>query len=407
MTEASREAAPIGNRRLMLGWAVAIVLGGLAQAILWHISEPAFLFSDFYKAYYPVAKYLWLQGPSHPWPSLEVGVGGYVNLPVVGWLFAPLVPFGEQGSSWVYLAIGAPLACLAWYLLERAFATGPVLLLLFLANGPLVNSLREGNSTHIVLMLLVLGLLLWRAGRMVAAGAIFAACALIKLPLLLLGVYFALRGNWRVVAGGAAMIVGVLLLSVLVHGLQTNIAWYRDSVEPFLGNAMAAFNVQSIDGFLLRLSRRSADLYDWTSHKPTLLHRIARYAIVGALVGGSCWLGWRASRHGATQRRDLVEFCLVLALALVISPISWSHYYLLMLLPAALCLAGQTIDASQPVERRIFWAGFALSALPILPPPLVGTRLGDVAALTIVSLWLFGGLLILAAHARALWKIGR
>ncbi len=404
MTEAARDAL-VRDRRVGLGWAAALVVGGSAHAILWLISEPDFLFSDFYKAYFPVAKYLWLQGPSQPWPSLEVGVGGYVNLPVVGWLFAPLVAFGEHGSSWVYLAIGAPLTCLAWYLLERAFAAGPILLLLFLVNGPMVNSLREGNSTHVILLLLVLGLLLWRAGRGFAAGALFALCAVIKLPLLLLGVYFAARGNWRIIAGGAATLVAVLALSVLVHGVQTNLAWYRDSVAPFLGNAMAAFNVQSIDGFLMRLPTGSASLHDWTSHRPALFHRIARSVTVGLLLGGTCWLMWRAGKR--TDRRDSVELCLVLALALVISPISWSHYYLLMLLPAALCLGGQTIDASYPVERKVFWIGFALTSLPVVPPPLPGTWLGDLAGRTIVSFWLFGGLLIFAAHARCLWKLGR
>jgi hypothetical protein len=395
----------------MLGWVAVVIVGGLAHAILWLISEPEALFSDFYKAYYPVAEYLWLEGPARPWPPLEVGAGGFVNLPIVGWLFAPLVAFGEDGSSWVYLAIGASLTTLAWLLLTRSFAArSPVLLLLFLANGPLVNSLREGNSTHVILLLLTLAVLLWRANRGFAAGAVLAVCGIIKLPLLLLGVYFAARGRWKIVAGGATTIVGVLLLSVLVHGLDVHVSWYRDSVEPFLGGVIAAFNVQSIDGFMLRLATGTADLLDWVPHRPSLAHRIARYATVAILLGGSFWLMWRAGLRAVArppQRRDLIEFCMVLTLSLVISPISWSHYYLLMLLPAALCLGGHTLAPQERRWRVMFWAGFALTSLPVVILPLPESWLGGLAARTIISLWLAGGLLIFAAHAHALWEIGR
>ena len=66
-------------------------------------------------------------------------------------------------------------------------ATGAMLALSILASGPLVNSLREGNTTHFVLLLLVVALLLWRAGKEYAAGLVLGLCALFKLPLMLFG----------------------------------------------------------------------------------------------------------------------------------------------------------------------------------------------------------------------------
>ena len=74
---------------------------------------------------------------------------------------------------------------------------------------------------------------------------------------MLFGLYFLLRGRWRVVAGGATAIGGAVLLSLAVFGLEINIGWYRNCVEPFLGGVMPAFNVQSIDGFLARLRDRA------------------------------------------------------------------------------------------------------------------------------------------------------
>src|SRR4029079_17851029 len=136
-----REAGEAVTANSRWSWIAALVLGCLAQLLLWSISEPAYLFSDFYKAYYPVADHLWFDGPRVPLPPSEAVVVGFVNLPIVGWLFVPLLAFGEDGSSWAWLAVGAVVCVLAWHLLVRRIAPGhgALLLLLFLLNGPLVN----------------------------------------------------------------------------------------------------------------------------------------------------------------------------------------------------------------------------------------------------------------------------
>ncbi len=57
MSAASLARKLAGNRIAV--W-LACVLGGSAiHLYLWQVSEPPDLFSDFYKAYYPAAEYLW------------------------------------------------------------------------------------------------------------------------------------------------------------------------------------------------------------------------------------------------------------------------------------------------------------------------------------------------------------
>ena len=58
-------------------------------------------------------------------------------------------------------------------------------------------------------------------------------------------------GAWSPAARRA--IGGAVLLSLAVFGLEINIGWYQNCIEPFVGGVMPAFNVQSIDGFLARL----------------------------------------------------------------------------------------------------------------------------------------------------------
>lgn len=395
-------------------WMAVCVAGALAQFVLWSASEPSRLFSDFFKAYYPVAEYLWVEGPSSPWPLEEVGAGSFVNLPIIGWLFAPLAVFGETGAGWVYFGIGAIVTVGAWLLMTRSFAPahGPLLLLLFLINGPLVNSLREGNCTHAILLLLIVGLRLWRTERNFAAGVVFGICAVIKLPLLLIGVYFFVRGRWAIVAGGVVTIVSAMLLSLIVHGIEVNMDWYRDSVEPFLGRVIPAFNVQSIDGFLARLLTGSDGLLDWTPHQPSALHKVIRLTAVAMLLGGMFFFMRRASRAkraelvtGVLSRREITEFCCVLMLSLAISPVSWSHYYLLLLLPIALHLGGLTAIPGKGWQMAL-WIGFALTSLPVVMPPTVPGWIGELVTRGAVSFCALGGLVVLAAHARALWQLG-
>ena len=410
------------SRRLVAGsataWIVAASAGLAIHMLLWLISEPANRFSDFYKAYYPVAESLWFEGTRDTWPLGETGAGSFVNIPVVAWLFVPLVAFGEAGAGWAFLALGVAATAAAWWLLTRfdrsGKPAGPLLLFLFLANGPLVNSLREGNTTHFILLLLVAALLLWRAQKEFAVGLVLGFCAVMKLPLLLYGIYFMLRRRWRVVAGGVTMIALAGALSIAVHGLDANVGWYDDSVAPFLGGVIPAFNVQSIDGFLMRLETGVRDLQDWLPHTPSIVHRVVRTLIVVGLLGGAFWLMRRASageprpaRRQAPGARDLLEFVLVLNLALVISPISWSHYYLLLLLPWALYFSGTLGVPDDGISRRLIWSSIVLSALPVIILPLEPTWLGGLAARTVISVWLFGGLLTLAALARGLWQMKR
>jgi alpha-1,2-mannosyltransferase len=384
--------------------------GGIA---LWLLSEPAQLFSDFYKAYYPTAEMLLQSGPRATWPSDELCVSGFANLPVVAWLFAPLVPLGQTGAGWLFFGLGVAATLAAWLLLTRSARPdspcGWTLLSLFLVNGPLVNSLREGNITHIVLFFLVMALLLWRAGRDYAAGLVLGICAVLKLPLLLYGIYFLARRRWLVVAGGATTIGAMLLASLAVFGPDINIGWYEYCVEPFVGRAVPAFNVQSVDGFLIRLTTGDALLREWDPIELSAAHAVARLAILAILYGGAFYLLRRADRRepmprvaGALSVRDLLEFVLVLTLALLTSPLAWTHYYLL-LLAWGLYLGGRLPLTDDATTRWLVRGSIVLTSLPVIIVPIEEPSWwSSLAARTIVSAWFFGGLLLLSAVVRGI-----
>ena len=401
-----------------LAWSAAIVCGGILHLLLWPLSEPPVLFSDFMKAYWVAGEHLWQGGLEAGYPFTIQG--NWTNLPVLAWPFAVLVPLGQEAAGWVYLGIGVLVVIAAWFLLARLAGLSGVLaaalLFFFFLNGPLLNSLREGNSTHFVLLYLVAGLAFWRVRQDFAAGLAFGLCATIKLPLLLLGVFFLARRQWAIVAGGGATIAMAVLLSFASFGFDAHVHWFDEVIRSNIGKTMPAFNVQSIDGFLMRLSTGTTELLYWGPIEPALEQKIARNLMLVLLVGGFAWLMLRAEKRGLTLSgkeeptpHDLLQFSIVILLSLIISPVSWTHYYLFALLPLALYLGGRLPLPDDWITRWLFWPGYLLTSLPVImpameldpdPPP---GWLAELAARTIVSAWVFGGLLMLICFARGAW----
>jgi hypothetical protein len=335
------------------------------SAYVFLISEPALLFSDLRKAYYPAALAV-LDGPAALRPVMEHGVGGFVNLPIVAYLFSPLALMDVKWASLFMLALGAVMTYAAWLLLAKAADLKGrerwALLVLFAANGPLLNSIREGNTSHMVLLPLVAGYLLLNAKRSAAAGILFALCALIKLPLLLLGPYLVLRRHWQAVAAFSLVLALSGLLSIAIFGWDLHRHWLEVAVFRFGSNPISAFNVQSVPSFIARLSHGTEFLYDWETHPGAPLERVAGTLLVASMLAGAFWACANRSFSGSPSSPPVhlddsksLEFSIVVTLAAISSPLSWTHYYCWFLIPAAFFLRhGSPITAS-PRASRMAW----------------------------------------------------
>ena len=330
----------MSSARLMLALTGVLVF-------MWHVSDPPELFSDYAQAYYPAGRAI-MWDISRLYARIDgcdaSAVCGFVNIPVVALFFAPLSRLSLTQAEAGFAIFS--LACIAVsysVLIALTAATGWrrwAIAALFITNGPLFYSFREGNLTHVALCLLVLMLACLDRGKDFWAGALVACAAVIKLPLGLLGVYFFVKGRWRVVVGQAVALIALISVSLLWAGWDSHVTWYREAVLPFSNKSLAAFNVQSIDGLLLRL-QSTAPLYDWTPIPVGSSLTWARTGLIaGFLLLSALVLGASRSNH-RTKELTPVEISAVLCLALIISPISWTHYYLFLLIPFSLYLGGR------------------------------------------------------------------
>lgn len=204
----------------------------------------------------------------------------------------------------------------------------------FLVIWLLTSALQHGQTTPVLLWLVIAGLAYQARGRELFGGACPAGAILLKVTPVLLLAYFVWRKRWRFVAATvAAMAVGALVLPAAVYGWHGNLAHWHKWIS-----RVAAPATQS------ESDRESAALYE-TLLNPnmsnnqslqTVLWRLtgspkARGVATGVLAvmaGVIVCVGWRRR-----EDNELIILGAVIAWAALVPPVAWSHHFMVLLLP--------------------------------------------------------------------------
>lgn len=349
---------------------VVIAACVLAAVAGFGLTAPTQPFEDFLTAYLPAGRAA--TGGGDAVAALYVsGIQGFVNLPLLAWLFAPFAPLPDSWASWAFLAGGVAATVLAYRQLCALYLPEArdrfALLLVFAFCGPLLYSMREGNLSHWVLALVTAALVALRHRRDGTGGALLALAVLLKPPLLLLGLYAALAGRWRIVAGGAATLTGVGSASLLLMGVDAHVSWYQQTIAPYSHLVVPAYNVQSIAATVYRATHDASVLLDWEARP---LEGLAASVstmlslLLLVLAAGSAW--WFARRG----RERGFEHGLVLMLlgSCLVSPLSWSHYYCFALPTIAILLDGRS---RQSTAANLLLSLAVLLVVPLVRPLLI------------------------------------
>ena len=213
------------------------------------------------------------------------------------------------------LVVGAVLVVARELRLTARVTTAVVLVVL--ASSPLHGTLLLGQIYGLLLVGLVAGWVAERRGHPLLAAACYGVTVALKpslAPLLLLPL--ALR-RWRPAAAGFGAAAGASLLGVLVAGPASGLQWLRIGLtEPVPDTADNA----SLPGLAVRLGLPAA---------------------VGTLLGLAVLAGTLAVLGRWRRQVDPAGTApwAVLAAGLLMSPIAW-HNYLMLLWPGVLLLLG-------------------------------------------------------------------
>jgi len=205
---------------------------------------------------------------------------------------------------------------------------------LLLAWYPVMVDLLYGQLTLLLTILLLAALLALRKENKIVAGVLIGLSAAIKVFTWPMIIYFALKRDWRTVLSSCLTVIGLNLIALMVMGIGPFIDYYLHVTrqvaaiyQPFLTN----YSLWSI-GYRLFEGTRPVGV-DFISAPPLVnLPQIAPLVSAGLavafLLAGLIW----AIR---SQDRDLA-FSIIVCVIVAISPISWDHYFVLIIISLAI-----------------------------------------------------------------------
>jgi len=291
------------------------------------------------------------------------------NAPLSGICFVPfaLPPLWLAMLLWYLLSV-ASVAVGVKCAVEMAQADGPSRETLWLYSlpplllaWPMMSGLARGQTTAFFFGFLMAGVYLAWKGRDLWAGACLMGSILLKVFPAALLLYFAWRRRWRLVAATlVAVVVGTFVLPSLVYGWKRNWQYQREWLVVLRQPEMDPENVHD---------PRFGEL-----NSPMLIRNQSLSAVAARLTGNVAarWLGtamafvllavmagvaWRVRRDDA-----LLLLAAMLTWMLLGSPVSWSHYFIALMLPLTL-LTRVALEDGDDANRRVARTALVLFAV--------------------------------------------
>jgi hypothetical protein len=293
--------------------------------------------------------------------------GNTLRLP---WNYPPtfqmmLMPLGALPYVAAWLVWSGALYGFYALLARRLTDNADHFLFLLLAPGAAVN-LFFGQNGIFSIVLLGGGILLLRA-RPVLGGILLGAMA--YKPQLALLIPFALLAGreWRALVAAIVSQLVLMLLSFLVLGTEPWLAFLDKLLHP-----AAVFSSSSSDWRGIP----SVMIFARTLGLGTLAGNILHWSIAAIAAAGTLWT-WRRTKDG------MIRAAVLAAAILLVTPYLRAYDLLLLVLPIAMLLRGQTNLA----EKAIIFAAWLLPAVLMFTAPAI--QFGPVvsAALLTAVFW--------------------
>lgn len=292
-----------------------------------------------------------------------------------------------------------------WLIIRELKIEFSVLCLMPLLAGlllfePLLQQTIQGQLNLILLLMLTGVWVADRRDRPVLAGALAGLALTVKLFPGFLFVYFLFQRRWRALIAGTVSVVAFTLLTVQLAGVQAYVSYWND-VFPTTRQWWSAWNNASLAGFWFKLFsvEQHGQLTPLVGNM--VLARIGTVASWGIVLLLLLPVVWRARSREARDH----AFGLSLTAMLLISPVTWEHYFLLLFLPVTLVWV--TLPEFGPgrwlLGLAVVSLGMPLMTIGniVIPGGFFAGTAGPAHTLLLLSLQMYGLLGLYVLHVRA------
>ncbi len=310
-------------------------------------------------AYLPLRTLVEAEGGS---AALEAGVSPlpYNAHPPASVLLA--LPFArfDPAAAWVLWSV---LSCAALVLslalisrrLSGRFVTWTLLpvLVLIATSHPFNETVWHGQLNCFILLALTAAWIGLTTLRDRAAGTLIGLATSIKLFPALLFVPVLLCKRFRAAAAGGVCIAAVLLASLGVLGADDHRRYASEIAPSIQADHGLAWGNQSLPGLWRKLFNPAQSKF--IPLYPSRAIELVCTALSGAAV---LLLIALAALSGPARQRLPEAYLVAVAGSVLLSPVTWNHYFILLLLPAAWALArlrGRPAQAVVLVVCALLW----------------------------------------------------
>jgi hypothetical protein len=211
---------------------------------------------------------------------------------------------------------------------------------------PVLYCLALGQSSIIIAACLISGWFCLRLKKEYVAGLFFAIATLMKLFPGLILLYLLMSKNWRALLATVFFIILGMSVTALVVGIDDMWTYPNIIMGKFLNNFSSRMNNHSVNGVIARLfGGRSG----WT--EPLIqLPRISSLLVI--LINSAILIYTILKMRVMAIKKELVDygFGLTLVTMLLLSPITWGHFFPVLILPFGLLLRDYIYE---PSSRRL------------------------------------------------------
>jgi hypothetical protein len=333
-------------------WGAVAVLAGLVMIPLhlWALRPPAGMVVDFYQEWASARNYrhglpvytdqratipLYLGKKDLDPHDREIEVNAHPPAAILLALPLAYLPYRDAALVWnlgslLMLVVSLYLVRQGLRIPFSLWSLFPTATLLLLCT-PLLMQQHLGQLNLVILLLLTGVWAADRSGRPLLAGTCLGIATAIKLFPGFLFLYFMLRGRWKTVIAGVVSLFLIADLTAALFGPEAY-RYYFLVIVPRVAKFRGLWANASLVGFWVKL-------FDPPSEYPRVvpIWRSPAAARLGVVVSCSAILAvlaWIVRRSKSLMQQDLT-FGLAVTAMLLVSPITWDHYLLMLLLPIA------------------------------------------------------------------------